>query len=57
MKAKTFDNALYEELEAAKEALFSSRTLKEVKFWQEKIKYLEGLLKQKNLNPKNKKVQ
>jgi len=57
MKAKAFDNELYEELEAAKEALFLSRTLKEVKFWQEKIKYLESLLKQKNLNSKNKKIQ
>jgi len=57
MKTKTFDNALYEELEVAKEALFSSRTLREAKFWQEKIRYLEALLKQKDLNPRNKKVE
>lgn len=45
-------NDLYQELELAKEALFSSRTLKEVKFWQEKIKYLEGLIKKKHINSK-----
>ncbi|MEM5815348.1 MAG: hypothetical protein QXD89_02580 [Candidatus Aenigmatarchaeota archaeon] len=45
-------NELFEEIEAAKEALFASRTLKEAKFWQEKIKYLESLLKQKNINRK-----
>lgn len=45
-------NELYQELEFAKEALFSSRTLKEARFWQEKIKYLEGLMKKNNINKK-----
>lgn len=35
---------LMEELERAREALFASRTIKEAKFWQEKILYLESLL-------------
>ena len=48
------ENELYEELEVAKEALFSSRTLKEAKFWQEKIKYLENLLNKNNLKTKKK---
>ncbi|MEM5815669.1 MAG: hypothetical protein QXL14_01320 [Candidatus Aenigmatarchaeota archaeon] len=46
------ENNLYQELEFAKEALFSSRTLKEVKFWQEKIRYLESLIKKNNINRK-----
>ncbi|MGC8993585.1 MAG: hypothetical protein ACP5H3_02430 [Candidatus Aenigmatarchaeota archaeon] len=35
---------LIEELERAKEALFASRTIKEAKFWQEKITYLESII-------------
>jgi len=53
MKGKDLikDN-LYQELEFAKEALFASRTLKEAKFWQEKIRYLESLIKKNNINRK-----
>ncbi|MCS7094131.1 MAG: hypothetical protein RMJ18_03045 [Candidatus Aenigmarchaeota archaeon] len=49
----SMENELYQELEAAREALFMSRTLKEARFWQEKIKYIESLLKKNNI--KNKK--
>jgi len=38
---------ILEELEIAKEALFQARTIKEVKFWQEKIAYLNSLLGKK----------
>ena len=38
---------LLEELEIAKEALFRSKTIKEAKFWQEKIAYLNSLLDKK----------
>jgi hypothetical protein len=47
MRAKTNaqeDSLLLEELEAAREALFQSKTIKEVKFWQEKIAYLNSLI-------------
>ena len=37
---------LLEELEEAREALFSARTLKELKFWQEKINYLKRKLRE-----------
>jgi hypothetical protein len=38
------EDHLLEEIEMAKEALFRSRTIKEAKFWQEKIAYLNSLL-------------
>jgi len=49
MRAKTDieKNYLLEELEMAKEALFRSKTVKEAKFWQEKITYLNSLLNKK----------
>jgi len=49
MKAKSNieENYILQELEIAKEALFDSRTIKEAKFWQEKIKYLNSLLNKK----------
>ena len=37
---------LLEELMEAKQALFSSRTLKELRFWQEKIRYIKERLKE-----------
>jgi uncharacterized protein YqgV (UPF0045/DUF77 family) len=40
-------DCILEELEMAKEALFNSRTIKEIKFWQQKIDYLNGLLDKK----------
>jgi hypothetical protein len=36
-----------EQLEIAREALFHSKTIKEAKFWQEKIAYLNSLLDKK----------
>lgn len=39
---------LMEQLFEAKEALFSSRSIKEVKFWQQKINYLRQKLKEEN---------
>ncbi|MFZ8829829.1 MAG: hypothetical protein ACO2OO_00010 [Candidatus Aenigmatarchaeota archaeon] len=46
MKVKPYASGddLLEELEMAREALFQSRTIKEVKFWQEKIAYLTSLI-------------
>lgn len=51
---ENFENCIEVELEAAKEALFSARTIKEVRFWQEKIKYLQSLMRQ-NINRENNK--
>jgi len=39
---------ILEQLMEAREALFSSKTLKEMKFWQEKISYLQKKLKEFN---------
>ena len=49
MKEKTNleENYILQELEIAKEALFNSRTIKEAKFWQDKISYLNSLLNKK----------
>jgi hypothetical protein len=44
IKSYTSEDHLLEELEMAKEALFQSKTIKEVKFWQEKIAYLTSLI-------------
>jgi len=53
MRERTLiEKDLYEELNFAREALFSSKTLKEVKFWQQKIKYLEELIRKNNINRK-----
>jgi hypothetical protein len=43
-KADLEKNYIMEQLEIAKECLFQARTLKEAKFWQEKIAYLSSLL-------------
>ncbi|MDT7858592.1 MAG: hypothetical protein RQ930_00890 [Candidatus Aenigmarchaeota archaeon] len=51
-KADLEKNYIMEQLEIAKECLFQARTLKEAKFWQEKIAYLSSLLKKKSLNIK-----
>jgi len=48
------ENYILQELEIAKEALFNSRTIKEAKFWQEKIEYLNSLLNKKLKYRKNK---
>jgi len=37
---------LVEQLFQAKEALFSSKTIREAKFWQQKINYLKQKLKE-----------
>jgi len=37
---------IMQQLEEAREALFSARTLRELKFWQEKINYLKRRLKE-----------
>ncbi len=49
MKEKIDIEKVYilEQLELAKEALFRSKTIKEAKFWQEKIAYLNSLLDKK----------
>jgi len=49
MKAKidVEENYILEQIELAKEALFHSKTIKEAKFWQEKIAYLNSLLNKK----------
>ena len=39
---------LVEQLFQAKEALFSSKTIREAKFWQQKITYLKQKLKGEN---------
>jgi hypothetical protein len=49
------ENHLIEELEMAKEALFQSRTIKEAKFWQEKIAYLNSLIGNRKLKYKKSK--
>ena len=54
MKEHSKENYLLEELEFAKDALFRSRTIKEAKFWQEKIAYLNSLLNKKLKYKKNK---
>jgi len=41
------ESYILEQIELAKEALFNSRTIKEAKFWQEKIAYLNSLLDKK----------
>jgi len=46
-KVNAEENYILEELEMAREALFQARTIKEVKFWQEKIAYLSSLLGKK----------
>jgi hypothetical protein len=51
-KGELEKNYIMEQLEIAKECLFQARTLKEVRFWQEKIAYLNSLLKKKSLNIK-----
>lgn len=47
MKKKHSDQTavLIEQLLEAKKALFSSRSIREIKFWQQKIEYLQKQLK------------
>jgi len=47
LKANIEKDYILEELEMAREALFQAKTIKEVKFWQEKIAYLNSLLGKK----------
>jgi hypothetical protein len=55
IKSYASEDHLLEELEMAKEALFQSKTLKEVKFWQEKIAYLTSLINNRKLKYKKSK--